>query len=192
VGLLTYFIDQIVDPAEKERSWQRYHEVRRYAESAICRHRQICVHFGEIPKWKSCGACDVCGVALEWLSEAVATPVRRPEKAIAQVSDNGRFRRTEAVVSQPVADLDLELREHLREWRRTMAKKQGIPAFVVMHDTSLEQLCRLRPHSLAGIREIHGFGERKTEMYGREIIEAIQQFSSHKKSTAETRRRGEQ
>src|SRR5438046_6506137 len=33
VGLLTYFIDQIVDAAEKERSWQRYHEVRRYAES---------------------------------------------------------------------------------------------------------------------------------------------------------------
>ena len=91
-----------------------------------------------------------------------------------------------------MADVDIELLEHLREWRRTVAKKQGIPAFVIMHDTSLEQLCRVRPHSLAGIRQIHGFGERKTEMYGREIIAAIQQFSSHKKPTAEARRRGEQ
>src|SRR6267154_520127 len=29
VGLLTYFIDQITDPLEKERSWQRYHQIRK-------------------------------------------------------------------------------------------------------------------------------------------------------------------
>ena len=192
VGLLTYFIDQIVDAAEKERSWQRYHEVRRYAESSICRHRQICVHFGEVPKWTSCGACDVCGVAPEWLVDAVATPARRPDKVAAPVSDNGRIRRTATVAPKPVPDLDIELLEHLREWRRTVAKEQGMPAFVIMHDTSLEQLCRVRPQSLAGIRQIHGFGERKTERYGRQIIAAIQQFSSHKKPTAEARTSGEQ
>src|SRR5216684_2156870 len=30
VGLLTYFIDQITDPLEKERSWQRYHQIRNF------------------------------------------------------------------------------------------------------------------------------------------------------------------
>ena len=32
-GLLAYFIDQLTDPAEKESAWQRYHAVRRFAES---------------------------------------------------------------------------------------------------------------------------------------------------------------
>src|SRR5207302_4541823 len=123
--------------------------------SRICRHRQICVHFGEVPKWTSCGACDVCGVAPQWLAGAVATPARRPDKVVAPVSDNGRIRRTATIAPKPVPDLDIELLEHLREWRRTVAKKQGITAFVRMHDTSLEQLCRMRPHSSAGSRQVH-------------------------------------
>ena len=69
-GLLAYFIEKIIDPAEKERAWQRYHAVRRFAESHVCRHRQICSHFGELPKWSSCGACDVCGFLPPWLAEA--------------------------------------------------------------------------------------------------------------------------
>jgi ATP-dependent DNA helicase RecQ len=195
VGLLTYFVDQIIDPAEKERAWQRYHEVRRYAESAICRHRQICTHFGEIPKWRSCEACDICGFAPEWLSEVSAVPVSgygNGRRSGPPATVDGRFQRTEVVAPRPSPDVDVELREHLRAWRRDMAKKLGIPAFVIMHDTSLEQLCRVRPDSLAGIRGIHGFGERKTEMYGQQIIKAIQQFGAHKKSTAGTRRPGEQ
>ena len=32
-GLLAYFIEQVTDPAEKERAWQRYHTIRRFVES---------------------------------------------------------------------------------------------------------------------------------------------------------------
>ena len=32
-GLLAHFIEQITDPAEKERAWQRYHEIRGFVES---------------------------------------------------------------------------------------------------------------------------------------------------------------
>jgi ATP-dependent DNA helicase RecQ len=193
VGLLAYFIDQISDPTEKERSWQRYHEVRRYAESSLCRHRQICLHFGETPKWTSCGSCDVCGVAPEWLAEVPASAENQPSRAVSARSANGALQPSKSASPRVVsaAAIDVELREHLREWRRSAAKKQGIPAFIVMHDTSLDELCRQRPHSLAGVRAIPGFGERKTEMYGREIIEAIQQFSRQKESTAVARGHGE-
>src|SRR5208337_1413617 len=77
-GLLGYFANQILDAAERDRAWQRYHTIRAFAESAKCRHRQICTHFGETPKWPSCGSCDVCGASPVWLTE-VATPaaVRR-------------------------------------------------------------------------------------------------------------------
>src|SRR6202043_2437401 len=76
-GLLAHFIGLISDPEEKERGWQRYHEIRRFAESNVCRHRQICFHFGEVPKWESCRACDVCGCAPDWLAIAKPTSSRR-------------------------------------------------------------------------------------------------------------------
>src|SRR6202166_3370888 len=70
-GLLAYFIEQVTDPAEKERAWQRYHTIRRFVDSHSCRHRQICLHFGETRKWTECSACDVCSGAPTWLSESV-------------------------------------------------------------------------------------------------------------------------
>ena len=88
VGLLTYFIEQLNDAEEKARAWQRYHIIRRFVESESCRNRQICVHFGETPKWLSCNACDVCSGALEWLdARAVRTPIRRSRKTSAESAE---------------------------------------------------------------------------------------------------------
>lgn len=78
-------------------------------------------------------------------------------------------------VSTPV---DSELRDFLREWRRTTAQREGVPAFVIMHDTSLEELCGARPRSLEEVRRVPGFGERKTQLYGPHILQAIQRFQA--------------
>jgi ATP-dependent DNA helicase RecQ len=72
--------------------------------------------------------------------------------------------------------LNSALYKYLREWRRNKSKYLGMAAFIIMHDTTLEDLCRKRPNSLSGIREVSGFGERKTELYGREILEVLKQF----------------
>ncbi len=69
-----------------------------------------------------------------------------------------------------------DLREHLRDWRRTVSKAQGVPAFVVMHDTSLEELCRVRPTSIRELLQVSGFGERKAQLYGQAILDALSQF----------------
>ncbi|MGH9478226.1 MAG: RecQ family ATP-dependent DNA helicase, partial [Terriglobales bacterium] len=65
-ALLAYFCDQVEDPDERERAWQRYHQIKAFAVSAACRHRQICTHFGERWRRESCGACDVCGYQPEY------------------------------------------------------------------------------------------------------------------------------
>jgi ATP-dependent DNA helicase RecQ len=178
VGLLVYFIEQIVDPAEKERAWQRYHTILRFADSKTCRHRQICFHFGEKPKWASCGACDVCAASPEWLRaplEELAMPMRKKKRSRVPIAALPR-----------AADGDAELREYLREWRRAAANEKGVPAYVVMHDTSLDELCRVRPRSLSEILAVSGFGERKTAMYGPPILEALRRFQSGARAT-ETR-----
>jgi ATP-dependent DNA helicase RecQ len=71
---------------------------------------------------------------------------------------------------------DAELRERLRQWRQAVAKERQVPAFVVMHDTSLEDLCRRRPASLHELRQVHGFGEKKTADYGAQILEVFAEF----------------
>ena len=45
-----------------------------------------------------------------------------------------------------------------------------------MHDTSLDEICRVRPRSLAELLNVTGFGDRKAELYGRQIIEALAHF----------------
>src|SRR5580698_9776141 len=154
-GLLGYFANQILDAAERDRAWQRYHTIRGFAEAGNCRHRQICTHFGETPKWTACGACDVCGAAPGWLTEKVTPAAVR--RAVSAGSGGAR------IVPGPVADADQDLREYLREWRRITAKEQGTPAYVVLHDTSLDEICRLKPTSIAGLRQITGIGERKAD-----------------------------
>src|SRR4029077_18822984 len=76
-ALLAHFISQISDPAETERAWERYRHIRDFAVSRRCRHRQICLHFGETPKWTTCGACDVCGSKPEWMAAPVQLVARQ-------------------------------------------------------------------------------------------------------------------
>jgi len=171
-ALLAYFADQIVDPAEKERAWQRYHAIRRFAESTDCRHRQICLHFGESPKWTACGACDACGCESAWLVKSVKAeqPKLRTPAALVMPAPAA------TAAAAGIADLDPALREYLRQWRRAAAKQQGVPAFVVMHDSALDEICRRRPGSIPELLGISGFGEYKAALYGPQIFEALEQF----------------
>lgn len=169
VALLVHFIKEIADAAERERAWQRYHSIRRFADSQVCRHRQICVHFGENPKWRSCGACDVCGCGAEWLLEApkAQRPIRRNRKHRKAAATGAR---------QAATQVDVSLREYMRNWRRDIAKMKDVPAFVVMHDTSLEELCQRKPRTLEELREVPGFGKRKIEVYGGDILSALRSY----------------
>jgi ATP-dependent DNA helicase RecQ len=186
-GLLGFFANQITDAAERDRSWQRYHKIREFVETRRCRHLQICKHFGEMPKWQSCGACDVCAGVPEWLLEPVV-PVPAvahqfaPDHVVTSIGKGIAAGTGSGGLSS--ADADPELREYLREWRRMIAREQGVPAYVVLHDTTLEEICGVRPVSIAALREITGIGERKAEMYGKEILGALQRYRDGARASA--------
>jgi ATP-dependent DNA helicase RecQ len=166
-GLLGHFANQILDPAERDRAWQRYYVIRGFAESPKCRHRQICMHFGETPKWNSCGGCDVCGNMPEWLKSAPA-PSTLPIPVNRGASPSP--------AAKPASGDDLALREYLGEWRRSTAKEQGVPAFIVLHDTSLDEIVRVRPSSISQLLSITGIGERKADLYGQKILAALKRY----------------
>jgi ATP-dependent DNA helicase RecQ len=176
-ALLGFFANQITDAAERDRAWQRYHIMRAFVESEQCRHLQICKHFGETPKWASCAACDACGSSPEWLALAASQAAVRSKFA-------GDGSKPAAASTGSAVETDSELREYMREWRRLTSKEQGVPAFVVLHDTTLEEICRLQPKSLAELMEITGIGERKAEMYGSKILATLQRYREGARAAA--------
>ena len=70
--------------------------------------------------------------------------------------------------------------EKLRLLRADIAKEEGIPAYLVFSDKTLQEMERVRPLSEMELLEISGVGQRKLEVYGDDFIKAIQEFQSEK------------
>lgn len=157
-GLLQFFIDQVKDPLEKKRATQRYYEIKNFAESYQCRDRQICEHFGETPKWESCSMCDVCSEPPEWF--------------LGRQAQARRFRLPKFLGPA----IDLELLDFLRQWRRATAIQEGTAVTMILHDATLEDICRKQPRRRPDLLKITGIGEKKAERYGSAILRALEQF----------------
>jgi DNA helicase-2/ATP-dependent DNA helicase PcrA len=61
----------------------------------------------------------------------------------------------------------------LREWRSGRARDDGVPAYVVAHDSTLAAIAEARPETLAQLRRVKGMGPTKLERYGTEILAAL-------------------
>ncbi len=192
--LLEYFINQISDDAERERSAERKRVISRFADSHGCRQRAICLHFGETPKWEKCGGCDNCGAKPEWLSKkmvgAEKPEIAERKKSFAASSFPSTYRpllpSDQPRIRDSVApEADPALAEYLREWRRNMARENKVPAYIILHDSTLEELCRRRrPASLAELRQVPGIGEKKADVYGAEILQALRNFGDGARAAA--------
>lgn len=162
-ALLAHFNGEIEDPGERDRAWQRYRVIRGYTESVACRHRTICLHFGETPKWDRCEQCDVCGNEPEWLNAPVTQPA--PKRS--------RTRVRAAAPEALGATVPDGLRERMREWRVKTAKDLGYAPFMVLHDKTLDEICRRRPSTLQELVTISGIGKQKAEQFGPAIIRLL-------------------
>jgi ATP-dependent DNA helicase RecQ len=81
-----------------------------------------------------------------------------------------RARRRRGGETNPVGD---PLFERLREVRRELARKAGLPPYVIFHDATLREMTALRPQTLSALGEVQGVGARKLEAYGAAFLEAI-------------------
>ncbi len=202
VGLLAFFIDQIKDPDEKERAWQRYHALKRFAEGARCRHLQVCQHFGQTPKWQRCEMCDVCGNIPEWLKaapeEALEVKKKRRRKTVEQPAspvhaEPPRFTPPRPAPQVPLpmvapvaVPADADLVAFFKEWRRKTAQRTAVPPYIVLSDAALEDLCRKQPTNLRELLTVSGIGERKAELYGSEIFSCFEAFRNGARAEART------
>ena len=64
----------------------------------------------------------------------------------------------------------------LRDLRKKVAKKLGVPPFVVFQDPSLEDMSLKYPISMDEMSNIHGVGEGKAKKYGKEFVDVIKNY----------------
>jgi ATP-dependent DNA helicase RecQ len=62
----------------------------------------------------------------------------------------------------------------LRAWRSQVARSRGVPAYVVLHDSTIDGIATSRPTTLSQLRDIPGIGDKKLEHYGEELIALVQ------------------
>jgi ATP-dependent DNA helicase RecQ len=61
----------------------------------------------------------------------------------------------------------------LRAWRSEVARKRGVPAYVVLHDSTIDGIAIARPTTLDQLRGVAGIGDKKLEHYGEELIAMV-------------------
>jgi ATP-dependent DNA helicase RecQ len=212
-----------------------------FAETRICRHEQVSLHFGESFQGP-CGTCDVCAplaessaaisspppplpedvgeaiveavASLKWplgrrslvatlrgslkappsarrsgayrlLAAATDADVRRwvqlleVSEALVETTTPDGFR---VLVADPDAprprirtaaaqgDVDEDVVERLRHWRLERSQEDAVPAYVVLHDTTLRELAALKPRTHGELAGIKGLGPVKLERYGDALL----------------------
>ncbi|HET9355740.1 MAG TPA: HRDC domain-containing protein, partial [Sphingomicrobium sp.] len=58
-------------------------------------------------------------------------------------------------------------------WRRERAKAQGVPPYVIFHDSTLRAVAAARPANLSGLSLIEGIGDTKLERHGESLLAAL-------------------
>ncbi|AZB22438.1 DNA helicase RecQ [Kaistella haifensis] len=83
---------------------------------------------------------------------------------------------SDQVQVQQNGGLDEVLFSQLKELRKKVAKKQGIPPYTVFMDPSLEDMTVQYPISIEEIAKIYGVGDGKAKKFGKEFAEFIKQY----------------
>jgi ATP-dependent DNA helicase RecQ len=65
------------------------------------------------------------------------------------------------------------LADALRAWRSDIARQRGVPAYVVLHDSTIDGIAASRPATLTALRNISGIGDKKLEHYGDALIALV-------------------
>jgi ATP-dependent DNA helicase RecQ len=65
--------------------------------------------------------------------------------------------------------------EALRALRKRLAKEQGVPPYVIVHDSVLWDIAKRQPQNLVELAELSGIGERRLQRYGAAFLSVVRE-----------------
>jgi len=151
-------------------AYAQIRDVESFANLRTCRRERLLRHFGDMEEVAPCAGCDVCLGEMEEPA-AVRTPASRagvPQGTPLVPAFAGL-----SAADEDLPDADSELFERLRSWRGEQAKKQRVPAYVVLHNSHLEEISARKPSTIQELGAIKGVGLRRAARYGDELLALI-------------------
>jgi ATP-dependent DNA helicase RecQ len=162
-------------------AYAQIRDVEAFAELRTCRREHLLRHFGDMEEVAPCAGCDVCLGETEQParvggpSSRAGAPAGEPlVPAFAGLSQAG----------EDLPDVDAALFERLRSWRGEQAKKQRVPAYVVLHNSHLEEISARKPTTIHELGAIKGVGLRRAARYGDELLALIRGEEAPESATA--------
>lgn len=86
---------------------------------------------------------------------------------------NGPMHRALGLCPECSVEVDTELFERLREWRRETSERIGKPAYTVFTNETLAQIARDRPADTRALGRIGGIGAHKLGEYGDDVLKLV-------------------
>jgi ATP-dependent DNA helicase RecQ len=109
-----------------------------------------------------------------------ARPILRGEQVVKLRDEptvpRGRTEKPRAAAtsaSTPVSPGDADRFERLRAWRAQEARSQGVPPYVIFHDSTLREIAALRADDVAMLSEVKGVGASKRARYGAAVLAVL-------------------
>ena len=168
-GLHSYFITKSESDEETaRRRWRALDTIVQFCEGGECRHSGILTYFRDTQRLKACGHCDVCA----------PTSPRHIDPPILYAPVKTKTRKnTKSLTTGPLSGEEAVRVEVLRTWRKQYAEANDVPAFLVFSNKTLEDLARRNPQNLVELERVYGFGERKVEHLGAEVLAQLSSCS---------------
>jgi ATP-dependent DNA helicase RecQ len=81
----------------------------------------------------------------------------------------------ESKAEEDKLEVDEALFQTLRAWRSEQARAQGVPPYVIFHNSHLRAIAARLPVTPEALAEVKGIGPRKLEQYGDAVIELVRE-----------------
>ena len=174
------FLSDIDDP---DLYWAKAEATKalfRLVENGGCRHQKILTHLSE-----EIGPCDVScdwctGIKAEDLAAEGIMAVEAGGQTMSRAgarsgSTRSRSRQTADRVAEPgpLSDEAEALFQSLRDVRKSIADRQGVPAYIVFSDKTLRAMAEARPSTPGELLAVSGVGPLKLERYGEAFLDAV-------------------
>ena len=101
-----------------------------------------------------------------------------PDELILKIVNQGAARADDKSPAEDfLADshqtVDTRLLERLHKWRARRCSEAGLPAYCILHNTTLEEIARQRPDTPCRLEAVKGMGPKRVEQYGRELLAVV-------------------
>ncbi|KFC20499.1 HRDC domain-containing protein [Chryseobacterium sp. FH1] len=78
------------------------------------------------------------------------------------------------ISEEELSEEEMIIYNKLKDWRSEKAKESQLPAYIIFHNAHLLSIAKQKPSNLEDLEQINGLGKSKTEKYGTEIIEVLE------------------